>query len=80
MRTVELSHRQAEIVMDICDGLTHKEIGRKRGLSTQTIKNHTHMALHVIGHVPFAKHCYDLGSGDLVITPVATARRKGESE
>ena len=41
-RKYEVSPREAEIVLEICKGLTNQEIADKLFISLQTVKDHTH--------------------------------------
>jgi len=38
----EISQREAEIISEICNGLTNKEIADRLYISLQTVKDHTH--------------------------------------
>ncbi len=38
----DVSHRESEVVMEICNGLSNKEISDKLFISLQTVKDHTH--------------------------------------
>ena len=41
-RKYEISPREAEIVLEICKGLTNQDIADKLFISLQTVKDHTH--------------------------------------
>ncbi len=41
-RKFEVSHRETDIVREICNGLSNKEISDKLFISLQTVKDHTH--------------------------------------
>lgn len=38
----EISPRESEVIMEICNGLSNKEISEKLFISLQTVKDHTH--------------------------------------
>ncbi|MCD4769757.1 MAG: LuxR C-terminal-related transcriptional regulator [Bacteroidales bacterium] len=38
----EISNRESDIILEICNGLTNKEIADKLFISLQTVKDHTH--------------------------------------
>jgi DNA-binding CsgD family transcriptional regulator len=38
----EISPRESDIILEICNGLTNKEISEKLFISLQTVKDHTH--------------------------------------
>jgi DNA-binding NarL/FixJ family response regulator len=38
----EVSPRESEIIREICNGLSNKEISEKLFISLQTVKDHTH--------------------------------------
>jgi DNA-binding CsgD family transcriptional regulator len=38
----DISHRESEVVREICNGLSNKEISDKLFISLQTVKDHTH--------------------------------------
>ncbi|MCU0455067.1 MAG: LuxR C-terminal-related transcriptional regulator [Bacteroidales bacterium] len=41
-RKYEVSPRESDIIMEICNGLSNKEISEKLFISLQTVKDHTH--------------------------------------
>jgi DNA-binding CsgD family transcriptional regulator len=41
-RKYEVSQRESEIIMEICNGLTNQDISDKLFISLQTVKDHTH--------------------------------------
>lgn len=41
-RKYEVSPRESEIILEICNGLTNKDISEKLFISLQTVKDHTH--------------------------------------
>jgi DNA-binding CsgD family transcriptional regulator len=41
-RKYEISPRETDIIREICNGLSNKEIGNKLFISLQTVKDHTH--------------------------------------
>jgi DNA-binding NarL/FixJ family response regulator len=41
-RRYEISPRETDIVREICNGLSNKEISEKLFISLQTVKDHTH--------------------------------------
>jgi DNA-binding CsgD family transcriptional regulator len=41
-RRFEVSPRESEVIMEICNGLSNKEISDKLFISLQTVKDHTH--------------------------------------
>ena len=41
-RKYEISPRESEIIIEICNGLSNKEISEKLFISLQTVKDHTH--------------------------------------
>ncbi len=41
-RKYEVSPRESEIIWEICNGLSNKEISEKLFISLQTVKDHTH--------------------------------------
>jgi two-component system nitrate/nitrite response regulator NarL len=45
----ELSARQQEIIILVCDGLSNKEIDKKLGLTEGTVKIHLHAIYNKLG-------------------------------
>jgi DNA-binding CsgD family transcriptional regulator len=41
-RKFDISHREKDIIKEICNGLSNKEISEKLFISLQTVKDHTH--------------------------------------
>jgi two-component system, NarL family, response regulator DegU len=62
--TAELSEREKEIVMLVCQELTIKEIGQKLSLSENTVRNHRVNIMEKVGvnnMVGLVKYAYDTG-------------------
>lgn len=61
---IELSEREKEIVMLVCQELTIKEIGQKLSLSENTVRNHRVNIMEKVGvsnMVGLVKYAYDTG-------------------
>jgi two-component system, NarL family, response regulator DegU len=62
--TIELSEREKEIVMLVCQEMTIKEIGQKLSLSEHTVRNHRSNIMDKVGvnnMVGLVKYAYDIG-------------------
>jgi two-component system, NarL family, response regulator DegU len=62
--TAELSEREKEIVMLVCQELTIKEIGQRLSLSENTVRNHRVNIMEKVGvnnMVGLVKYAYDTG-------------------
>ncbi|HEY0652384.1 MAG TPA: response regulator transcription factor [Chryseosolibacter sp.] len=62
--TFELSEREKEIVMLVCQEMTIKEIGQKLNLSENTVRNHRTNIMEKVGvnnMVGLVKYAYDTG-------------------
>lgn len=62
--TVELSEREKEVVMLVCQELTIKEISQKLSLSENTVRNHRSNIMEKVGvsnMVGLVKYAYDTG-------------------
>jgi two-component system, NarL family, response regulator DegU len=63
-QTIELSEREKEIVLLVCQELTIKEIGQKLSLSENTVRNHRSNIMEKVGvnnMVGLVKYAYDIG-------------------
>jgi len=49
MTTASLTPRQKEVCELAVQGLTHKEIGRRLGISYRTVEDHMHHAFQIYG-------------------------------
>jgi DNA-binding NarL/FixJ family response regulator len=61
---IELSEREKEIVMLVCQELTIKEISQKLSLSENTVRNHRSNIMEKVGvnnMVGLVKYAYDIG-------------------
>jgi two-component system, NarL family, response regulator DegU len=61
---IELSEREKEIVMLVCQEMTIKEIGQKLSLSEHTVRNHRSNIMDKVGvsnMVGLVKYAYDTG-------------------
>jgi two-component system, NarL family, response regulator DegU len=61
---IELSEREKEIVLLVCQELTIKEIGQKLSLSENTVRNHRSNIMEKVGvnnMVGLVKYAYDIG-------------------
>ena len=50
----EVSPRESEVIMEICNGLSNKEISDKLFISLQTVKDHTHHILKPMSGAGFS--------------------------
>jgi two-component system, NarL family, response regulator DegU len=62
--TIDLSEREKEIVMLVCQEMTIKEIGQKLSLSEHTVRNHRSNIMEKVGvnnMVGLVKYAYEIG-------------------
>jgi len=62
--SIELSDREKEVVMLVCQELTIKEIGQKLSISENTVRNHRVNIMDKIGvnnMVGLVKYAYEIG-------------------
>jgi len=63
-RLASLTKREHEIVADLCQGLSNKEIARHRDISVNTVQNHLRAIFGKLGHNSRTKLILDLQSSD----------------
>jgi len=63
-RLTNLTKREHEIVADLCQGLSNKEIARHRNISVNTVQNHLRSIFGKLGHNSRTKLILDLHSAD----------------
>ena len=74
-----LTPRQRELLLDVCQGLTYREIAELRGISPGTVKSTIHQAhirLGIVGDRQTARSlvCFVIGASDGPITEPSSVR------